>query len=50
MKRKTARKPTRTAEPIVEYDFSKGVVGKYAARYWESVAQGKVKRPRKKPA
>lgn len=38
------------AEPVVEYDFSKGVVGKYAGRYRQSVAQGKTKRPRKKPA
>ena len=47
MKQKTTRKPEPSREPIVEYDFSKGVVGKYAARYWESVALGKVKRPAK---
>lgn len=49
MKRKTARKATRPAEPAVEYDFSKGVTGKYV-RYWESAAQAKRKRPSKKPA
>jgi hypothetical protein len=50
MKRKTARKAARPAEPAVEYDFSKGVIGKYAVRYWESAAQAKTKRPSKKPA
>lgn len=45
-----ARKQSVKAEPMPETDFSKGVVGKYAARYWESAAQGKIKRPRKKPA
>jgi hypothetical protein len=53
MKRKTARKtsrPAAQAAPAVEYDFSRGVTGKYAARYWKSVAEAKLKRPRKKPA
>jgi len=31
MKRKIARKATRPAEPAIEYDFSKGVTGKYAS-------------------
>jgi hypothetical protein len=34
----------------MEYDFSKGVTGKYAVRYWESAAPAKVKHPGKKPA
>ena len=50
MKRKTARKTTSPAKPPAEYDFSKGVTGKYAVRYWESVARAKMKRPSRKPA
>jgi hypothetical protein len=50
MKKKTAPKAARRDEAVVEYDFSKGVRGKYAAKYWESVAQGKLKRRPKKPA
>jgi hypothetical protein len=42
MKRKIARKATRPAEPAMEYDFSKGVTGKYALRYWESEARADV--------
>jgi hypothetical protein len=49
MKKKTPPKP-KEAEALVEYDFSKGVRGKYAAKYWESIAQSKLKRPPKKPA
>jgi hypothetical protein len=49
MKKKPPRKP-KEAEALVEYDFSKGVRGKYAAKYWESIAQAKPKRPPKKPA
>ena len=50
MKSKTARKAASKTERAVEYDFSKGVTGKYAARYWESAAQGTTKRARRKPA
>jgi hypothetical protein len=50
MKRKTTRKAIRRTERSAEYDFSKGVVGKYAARYWESAAQSKSKRVRGRPA
>lgn len=49
MKKNTASK-ARPSEAVVEYDFSKGVTGKYAARYWESVAPAKKKRPKKKTA
>ena len=50
MKKKTRPKTERPSDDVVEYDFSKGVRGKYAAKYWESVAQGKLKRRPKKPA
>jgi hypothetical protein len=50
MKKKSTPKGAKESSAVVEYDFSKGVQGKYAAKYWDSAAQGKVKRPRKKPA
>ena len=33
MKKKTSLKASKATEPIVEYDFSKGVRGKYVERY-----------------
>lgn len=33
MKKKTSLKPSKATEPIVEYDFSKGIRGKYVERY-----------------
>lgn len=33
MKKKTSLKASEATEPIVEYDFSKGVRGKYVERY-----------------
>ena len=33
MKKKTSLKASKTTGPIVEYDFSKGVRGKYVERY-----------------
>lgn len=33
MKKKTSIKASAAAEPVVEYDFSKGVRGKHVERY-----------------
>ena len=33
MKKKSSLKASKATEPIVEYDFSKGVRGKYVERY-----------------
>jgi len=33
MKKKTSLKASKATEPVVEYDFSKGVRGKYVQRY-----------------
>lgn len=33
MKKKTSLKTAKAPKPIVEYDFSKGVRGKYVERY-----------------
>ncbi len=48
MKKNTATTPL-PPEAIVEYDFSKGVRGKYYERYWESVRAGVIKDPRVPP-